>query len=224
MCGRFLLTSPLEAVRAAFDLGPVETNLAPRYNIAPTQEIAVVRADADGGRALAFLRWGLVPSWMKEPPKGRPMINARAETVAERPAFRAAFRHRRCLVPADGWYEWRREAQGGKQPYLIRLREAAARPFAFAGIWERWQPPDGSPELMSVAILTRAAWPELATLHDRMPLVLAREGYARWLTGSPPAPREIAEPPGEAYEFYPVSRRVNRVALDAPELARPLVS
>ncbi|MFQ5346464.1 MAG: SOS response-associated peptidase [Rhodothalassiaceae bacterium] len=224
MCGRFLLTSPLEAVRAAFDLGPVASNLAPRYNIAPTQEVAVVRTGTGGGRALAFLRWGLVPSWMKEIPKGRPMINARAETVAERPAFRAAFRARRCLVPADGWYEWRKETAGGKQPYLIRLREAAARPFAFAGIWERWQPPEGGPEIGSVAILTRPAWPALAALHDRMPLVLAREGYARWLTGSPPAPVELAQPPGEAFEFYPVSGRVNRVAVDAPELARPLVS
>ena len=222
MCGRFLLTSPLEALRAAFDLGPVASNLAPRYNIAPTQPIAVVRARKGSGRELVFLRWGLVPSWMKELPAGRPMINARAETVTERPAFRAAFRQRRCLVPADGWYEWRKDGKGGKQPFLIRLRDAAARPFAFAGIWERWQPPAGGTAVESVAILTRPASPELAALHDRMPLVLAGESHERWLTGSPPAPAELAQPPGAAYEFYPVSRRVNRVAADDPDLAAPL--
>ena len=221
MCGRFLLTSPLEAVRAAFDPGPVASNLAPRHNIAPTQDIAVVRADGHGGRALVFMRWGLVPSWMRTPPTGRPMINARAETVAGRPAFRAAFRNRRCLVPADGWYEWRR-AGDGRQPYLIRLRDPAARPFAFAGIWERWQPPGGGPAVVSVAILTRPARPELAALHDRMPLVLARASHARWLTGPPPAMEALAEPPGAAYEFHPVSRRVNHVAGDDPGLARPL--
>ena len=222
MCGRFLLTSPLEAIRAAFDLGPVASNLAPRYNIAPTQPVAVVRADEHGGRELAFMRWGLVPSWMSEPPKGRPMINARAETVAERPAFRAAYRARRCLVPADGWYEWRTEEGNGKQPYLIRPRDPALRPFAFAAIWEHWQPPGGGPGLRSVAILTRPAWPELAALHDRMPLVLGREGHARWLAGPPPATGELPEPPGGAWEFHPVSRRVNRVAVDGPELARPI--
>ncbi len=222
MCGRFLLTSPLEAVRAAFGPGPAASNLAPRYNIAPTQPIAVVRAAAGGGRELVFLRWGLVPSWMKEAPTGRPMINARAETVAARPAFRAAWRARRCLVPADGWYEWRKDGKGGKQPCLIRLRDAAARPFAFAGIWERWRPPAGGAAVESVAILTRPASPALAALHDRMPLVLAPESHARWLAGPAPAPAELAQPPGAAYAFYPVSRRVNRVAADDPGLAAPL--
>jgi len=138
MCGRYSLTTPVEGLRQVF--GFLERpNLAPRYNVAPSQDIAAVRLGEDGERHFAQLRWGLIPSWAKEAKIGYKMINARAETVAEKPAFRAAFKKRRCLILADGFYEWQKQAAGPKQPYRIARRDGAA--FAFAGLWERWRNP-----------------------------------------------------------------------------------
>ncbi|GEQ97147.1 DUF159 family protein [Iodidimonas gelatinilytica] len=235
MCGRFVLSSPLEAVARTFDLDPPKSNFPPRYNIAPTQAIAVVRqADEDSGtgapigtRELIPMRWGLVPFWMKELPKSRPLINARLETAALKPSFRASWRHRRCLVPFDGWYEWMAARGGkGKQPYFIHPANPQQCPLAFAGLWERWYGPDGGSWLETVAILTMPAPSSLSHLHHRMPVVLNRSYHDRWLgDGVERTPKDI--PPDALvsyadYKAYPVSDRVNRVSYDAADLVVPL--
>lgn len=234
MCGRFTLTSPLDSVRRAFGLDTPATNFPPRYNIAPTQPVAVIRlAEEDSGtgappgeRELVPMRWGLVPSWMKELPRDRPLINARAETAHDKPAFRGAYRHRRCLLPADGWFEWRmRPDGGGKQPHLIRPAAPDARPFAFAGIWERWHGPGAGSWLESVAILTKAADPAIAAIHDRMPVALAADDFEAWLSEdrSPRAAAldglRLADP--EGWEAFAVSTRVNSPRNDEPEVLMP---
>ncbi len=165
MCGRFTLRTPTHRLAEAFGVRDLP-NLPPRYNIAPTQDAAVVRPGPEGeARELAMLRWGLVPSW-SEGPSAYSMINARAETVATKPAFRAAFRHRRCLVPADGFYEWQR-VDGGKQPYLVEL--ASGEPFAFAGLWEHWE---GGDVIESFTIIVTEANELLRPIHERMPVIL----------------------------------------------------
>ena len=216
MCGRYSLTTAPEALRRLFDFD-VTPNLEPRYNIAPTQSAPVVRPAADGtGRELAMLRWGLIPSWAKDASIGNKMINARAETVAEKPSFRSAFRHRRCLVPADGFYEWRREGEI-RQPFRIGMKGGA--PFAFAGLWEHWQSPDGS-ELETAAILTTNANLALKSIHDRMPVILPPEAYEPWL--APGADhREVANLlcpfPPELILAHPVSTYVNSPRNTGPQ-------
>jgi putative SOS response-associated peptidase YedK len=177
MCGRYTLTTPAPKLAEHFHLHTVP-DLAPRYNIAPTQSVAVVRAAALEGRTLTMARWGLVPSWAADPSIGNRLLNARAETVADKPAFRAALRQRRCLIPADGFYEWQPLPGRKKLPYHIRLRRGG--PFAFAGLWERWPAPDGRP-LESCTILTTEANELVRPIHDRMPVILQEEAYAAWL-------------------------------------------
>lgn len=214
MCGRFTLTSSPEELARRFGLeGPLE--LSPRYNIAPGQDVLAVRVRDDARRADS-LRWGLVPPWAKDPSVGYRMINARVETAASKPAFRDALRERRCLVPADGFYEWA-DRGGFKQPYYIAAADGL--PLGFAGLWERWRDPDGA-LLESCSLLTTDAAPPLRDLHDRMPIVVAPERYADWLD---PAPREVAallaQVRAEAlavFEFHPVSTRVNSADLDDP--------
>jgi putative SOS response-associated peptidase YedK len=225
MCGRFTLRTPASVLIEQFDLdvrdgGQLELFDA-RYNIAPTQEVVVVRADqTEGRRAAAPMRWGLIPSWSKEGPTGPPMINARAETLAEKPAFRTAFRCRRCLIPADGFYEWRQAAGGGakKQPFWIHRPDG--RPFAFAGLWESWSKPGGGPTMESCVIVTTEANRTLRELHDRMPVVLAPGDYPLWLDGSVVEParlQHLLAPCGEdELVAEPVSTHVNRVANDDP--------
>jgi putative SOS response-associated peptidase YedK len=235
MCGRFLLTTPAEALRQAF--GFVEQpNLAPRYNIAPTQDVAVIRQrkDPPGQRTLQLLRWGLVPSWAASLVGGAKMINARAETIMAKPAFRNAFARRRCLVPADGFYEWR-PGDATKQPYLIRARDGA--PLAFAGLWERWSPRDASAATQpgrdgsgeraayvdSFTIVTTEANAALAPLHHRMPVILAPADYARWLdpAADPAGLLALLRPADDArLHYFPVDRRVNNVRNDDAELIR----
>jgi putative SOS response-associated peptidase YedK len=229
MCGRYVLTTPAEALRRLFDF--VEhPNLAPRYNIAPTQEVPVVRQrrEPQGERSIQMLRWGLVPSWARDLSGGAKMINARAETVAEKPAFRKALAKRRCLVPADGFYEWR-PAEGGKQPYLIRRPDGA--PFAFAGLWERWSAPATAaataekPFIDSFTIVTTDANARLQPLHDRMPVIIDAADYARWLDpdAEPAALLPLLRPaPDDFLEFFPVDRRVNAVRNDDAALLAPL--
>jgi len=177
MCGRFLLKSPLVELQGAFGFAE-RLNLEPRFNIAPAQTVAIVRLRANGdGRELALVRWGLVPAWAKEPAIGGKMINARAEGIAAKPAFRAAFRQRRALVLADGFYEWRKVEGSRKQPMLIRRRDHA--PFAFAGLWEVWRGPDGP--LETCTIVTTAANALLAPIHDRMPVILDPADHEAWL-------------------------------------------
>jgi putative SOS response-associated peptidase YedK len=176
MCSRYSLTSPPEAVRAYF--GYVnEAPFPPRYNIAPTQPVAIVRTAVNGDRELVLVRWGLIPSWVKDPATFATLINARAETASSKPSFRGAMRHHRCLVPANGFYEWT-GAAGSRQPYLVRPVQGG--PIAFAGIWEHWLGADGS-EIETMAILTTSASRGLAWLHDRMPVILPPEAFDIWL-------------------------------------------
>jgi len=176
MCSRYSLTSPAEAVRAYFRHHN-EAVYPPRYNIAPTQPVAIVRPDHAGRRELVLVRWGLIPPWVKDPRSFSLLINARAESAATKPAFRGAMRHKRCLVPADGFYEWTGTA-GRKRPYLIRLRSGG--PMALAGLYEHWLGADGS-ELDTMAILTVPANRAVAALHDRMPAVLPPDTFEAWL-------------------------------------------
>jgi putative SOS response-associated peptidase YedK len=225
MCGRYLLKAPADALRRAF--GFVEQpNLMPRYNIAPTQDVAVIRErrEPKGERTLQLLRWGLIPSWAEDMKGGAKLINARAEGISERPSFREAFQKRRCLVPADGFYEWRTEGKL-KQPYLIQRRDRA--PFAFAGLWERWIPKTQPPEpayIDSFTIVTTEANALLRPLHARMPVILAPEDYARWFDrgASEAELKALLKPaPEDLLAYVPVSPRVNAAAPDDAGLIEP---
>jgi putative SOS response-associated peptidase YedK len=222
MCGRYSLTTAPEALRRLFDFDTTP-NLAPRYNIAPTQSAPVVRAAGGGGRELAMLRWGLIPSWAKDASVGGKMINARSETVAEKPSFRSAFRQRRCLVPADGFYEWRREGEI-KQPYRIGMKDGHA--FAFAGLWESWRESEDGEAVESFTILTCEANRKLRPIHPRMPVILTPESYETWLDTSPgSAERAMSVPRPFAVEpmaFYRVSTRVNSPRNDDPDCLKPI--
>jgi putative SOS response-associated peptidase YedK len=249
MCGRFRLARRKEILEECFgaEAAPGEADWAARYNVAPGQEIAVVRqADApheqarernpgqdESGmspaparpmRRLEQMRWGLIPAWATQPAIGYKMINARAESAAQRPAFRDALRWRRCLIPADGFYEWRREGKE-KLPYCFTLQADGV--FAFAGLWERWRSPEGQ-SVESCAILTTPANELVADLHDRMPLILAPEAYAQWLDPGLHNVKELApllKPyPASAMRRYRVSTRVNRVANDDAECAAEIAS
>jgi putative SOS response-associated peptidase YedK len=227
MCGRTNLTATPEELAEAFALDEVPT-LAPRYNIAPSQPMPVVRMDASRRkRRLAHLRWGLVPRWAADPAIGGRMINARSETARTRAAFKDPFRERRCLVPASGFYEWRR-AERGRQPYLLRRRDG--RLMGLAALWDRWQPPPTANEkgdaLESCAILTTPANELVARLHDRMPLVLDPADYERWLDPAVTDPRQL-EPllrpyPAEEMIAIPVSPRVNSPNNDDPGCLEPV--
>jgi putative SOS response-associated peptidase YedK len=213
MCGRFAFYSPSEATAALFGASgtvPVEA----RYNIAPTQYIAAVRNDEEGARELTMLRWGLVPFWAKDPSIGNRMINARAETVAEKPAYRAAYRHRRCVVLADGFYEWHREGSV-KTPYYICA--ADGRPFAFAGLWENWISKVSDESIQSATLLTTAANDFMASLHHRMPVVVRAESADRWLAGDDDA-LEYALEHTPALKAWAVDRRVNNARNEGADL------
>lgn len=220
MCGRYSLTTPVEAVGRLFEVAE-RPNLRPRYNIAPSQEVPVVRMDREGRRQLTLMRWGLIPSWAKEAKIGYRMINARAETVAEKPAFRSAFRHRRCLVPADGFYEWRKRGSA-RQPY--RITRADGAPFAFAGLWERWRPSEAE-AIDSFSIVTTAANDLLRPLHDRMPVILDPKDYGPWLdtdVAAAEAARRLVPYAGAELAVTPVSTRVNSPKNDDPACIAPL--
>jgi len=223
MCGRFTLrASPRELVEM-FELFR-EPELVPRYNIAPTQQVAAVRR-GERGRELTLLHWGLVPSWSKDPRMGARMINARSETVAEKPSFRSAFRRRRCLIPANGFYEWKKLGSRAKQPVLITLEDDL--PFAFAGLWEHWHGPDRT-EMESCTIITTEANELLREVHDRMPVILPARDYNRWLDPRTDQREEI-EPllvpyPADAMKYHPVSTLVNNPRNEAPECIEPLES
>jgi putative SOS response-associated peptidase YedK len=204
MCGRFAFYSPSEATAALFGASG-SLDLEPRYNIAPTQYIAAIRNAEEDGRELALLRWGLVPFWAKDPSIGNRMINARAETVAEKPAFRAAYKRRRCLVLADGFYEWHRE-NGGKTPYFISL--ASEQPFAFAGLWEHWQSKESDESIESATLLTADADDFMAQLHHRMPVILEPDTADRWLAGDDDVV-DYAIHHSPKLKAWPVDRTVN---------------
>ena len=214
MCGRFALNQTPEKVRHWFDYAETP-NFPARYNIAPTQPIAIVRADSAGARHFALVRWGLIPSWVKDPADFSLLINARAETAIEKPSFRNPMRHGRCLVPASGFYEWRRPASGPKQAYWVQPRDGGL--VAFAGLWETWFAPDGS-DIETGAILTVEANAAIAQIHNRMPAVIAREDFDTWLDTATVPPRkakDLLKPaPEDLFEAIPVSNRVNAVAND----------
>jgi putative SOS response-associated peptidase YedK len=219
MCGRYVIVSPPEALRRMFGYGE-QPNMPPRYNIAPTQPVPVVTGEA-GARHLRLMRWGFLPAWLKDP-RGFPLlINARAETVAEKAAFRNAIRRRRCLLPADGYYEW--QMQGArKQPFYIHARDGA--PIAFAGVAETWCGPNGE-EVDTVAIVTAQAPPDLAGLHHRVPVTIGRDDFAVWLdTGADlgAALALAAPPPAGRFGWHPVSNAVNRVSNDDARLIAAL--
>lgn len=214
MCGRYSQTLSWAELAKLYRLGANATplNVPARYNIAPSQDIPIVRRVAGSGRELVQARWGLIPVWAKEAGIGYKMINARAETVAEKPAFRQAFRKRRCLVAATGFYEWRKTATG-KQPYFITLAEEA--PFAFAGLWERWRGPSGE-TITSATIIVTAANALMTPIHDRMPAILTPDRFDAWLdTERPLTEAETLLAPFEgAMTLVPVSTRVNNVRYD----------
>ncbi|WP_392532425.1 SOS response-associated peptidase [Nostoc sp. C117] len=230
MCGRFTLNQSAEALVEVFGLHQVP-DLAAQHNIAPTQMVATVLQNPESEkREFKQLHWGLIPSWAKDPKMGAKLINARAETVAEKPAFRSAFKHRRCLVLADGFYEWQRQ-QGKKQPFYFRLQDG--QPFAFAGLWERWrcprQPQGETPtndEIISCTILTTAANELLQPIHERMPVILEPQDYDLWLDSQVQTPetlQQLLHPyPAPAMAAYPVSTLVNNSRHNSPECIMPL--
>ncbi len=236
MCGRYTLTDPGEELIRHFQLPGLPDNYQPRYNIAPTQQVLAIIDN--GGRRAGTLRWGLIPSWAKDPSIGQRMINARAETIAEKPSFRTAFRRRRCLIPADGFYEWQ-QVNGRKQPVRIVRREGGV--FAFAGLWESWRPPvsgaggqhsdataEGDPAdvIYTCTIITTEANDTLRPIHHRMPVILPPEAYDLWLDrdiDDAEALLPLLRPrPDDELVAYPVSTVVNNARNDTPDCIEPI--
>lgn len=229
MCGRFTLHEPDSTLARYFEalfrpaIVPFFTSYVPRYNIAPTQTVLAIRArHHDNGNEVVPMRWGLIPNWSKSL-TGPPLFNARSETVAEKPSFRTAFRRRRCLIPADGFYEWQVISPQQKRPHYITMK--SRQPFAFAGLWESWQSPGGS-HVESCTILTTAANPLMQPLHDRMPVILSPEEYLPWLD---PGLTETAalfpmldQYPAEEMTAFAVSPMVGSVRNTSPELIQPV--
>ena len=222
MCGRYFLNTPVQALEAQFE-AVAASGIVPRYNLAPSTPVAVVK-EIGAGRGILLHHWGLIPSWAKDPAMGARLINARAETVADKPSFRASFRRRRCLVPASGFYEWQVRPGRPKQPWAIQA--VSGEPLALAGLWDLWEGPDGC--LESCTIITTSANGLMAPIHDRMPVILAARDWARWL-----------EPHGQGRDLaalmallrpcaedllrrYPIGPRVGKVQNDGPELLEPL--
>ena len=221
MCGRFTLATEADKLRWAFPGFVFPDEIRPRYNIAPSQNVTAVLNDAvDRAREL---KWGLVPHWAQDPKIGNRMINARSETLHEKPAFRNAYRRRRCLIFADGFYEWRKDP-GAKTKTPVYIRLASEAPFAFAGLWERWEPTGESP-LFSCTIITTEPNPLVAEIHNRMPVILPAEDHAAWLAcgDTPPDALSGLLGPYPASEMVarPVSRRVNNPRVDSPDCIAP---
>jgi putative SOS response-associated peptidase YedK len=217
MCGRYTVTSAPEALRALFRYEE-QPNFPARYNVAPTQPIVIVRL-TDAKRQFALMRWGLLPSWVKDPKTFSLIVNARGESVCDKPAFRAAMKRRRCLIPADGFYEWKAIGRRRKQPFYVRAKSGA--PLAFAGLWETWTGPNGE-ELDTATIVTTRANRTLAPIHHRMPVIVPPDAFDLWLDGTnvdaKTAEVLIAPAPEDLLEAYPVSTAVNRTANDNPKL------
>ena len=224
MCGRFTLTVDPDELREALPGFAIPSGMAPRYNIAPSQPVAVIAND--GKNQVDFYTCGLIPSWAKDPQIGSRMINARAESLTEKPSFRNAFKYRRCLILADGFYEWQAHEDRGKvskTPMYIRMKNSDI--FAFAGLWDRWNSPDGS-EVLSCTIITTEPNDFMKAIHNRMPVILPKESYAQWLDTEEKDPAGLQgllkAYPAEQMIAFPVSRKVNDPASDTPECIRPL--
>jgi len=221
MCGRFALTIDPADLQDAFPEFIFPAQAAARFNIAPTQPVLVLPNDASN--KADFFVWGLIPSWAKDPEIGSRLINARAETLAEKPSFRSAYKYHRCLIFSDGFFEWQvRPSSQSKVPHFIRLK--SGEPFVFAGLWEHWQSPDGS-ELKSTTIITTSPNELMASIHNRMPVILPRHAYMQWLDPLPRSPVEmnklLSPYPAEEMEAYPISTLVNSPANDRPEVVLP---
>ena len=218
MCGRYKLAVPKERLPSLYDAGPLHTEYGPRYNIAPTAAAPVVRM-ADTGRVLELMRWGLIPHWSKEPTSRYATFNARSEDAADKASYRGPMRYRRCLVPCDGFYEWQRTSGTAKQPWLITMADEA--PFAMAGLWDCWRD-----ELQSFTVVTTSPNALMATIHTRMPVILDREHWPRWLNPQLTDPGEVAHLlrpyPAELMLARPVSPYVNNARHDDPRCAQPL--
>ena len=214
MCGRFAFYSPAEATTALFGAASGAIEVAERYNIAPTQSVAAIREDAAGARELAMFRWGLVPSWAKDPAIGNRMINARAETVAEKPSYRSAYKHRRCAILANGFYEWRKEGNG-KTPWFITTKDDS--PFAFAGLWEAWSDKETGESLQTTTIITADANDFMSSLHHRMPVILQPDAADRWFSGDNELIHNVADITPEL-KAWPVDRRVNNARNEGADL------
>ena len=224
MCGRFTLTADPDQLRQVFPWLNIPIDIEPRYNVAPSQPVAVI--PNDGNNRLDFYKWGLVPSWSKDPKIGNRMINARAETVHEKPSFRSAFRRRRCLIPANGFYEWKREEGSNvKTPMYVTMK--SGQPFAFAGLWEIWQSPEGG-ELPTCTIITTRPNIFMEDIHNRMPVILPVDGYELWLDPGEPDLEQLKtllQPyPSEEMMAFPVSRVVNNPANDTEACIQPIAS
>lgn len=231
MCGRFAVTTDpaalAERIHAVDETGD-GAGFTPNYNVAPTTDVAAVVAEAPADRRIRRMRWGLLPSWLKAGPDGRPqtrsqLINARAETATTSPAFRASARHRRCLVPMDGYYEWQRpdDPGGRKTPYYFHRADGA--PLMVAGLWSVWRPDPSAPARLSCTLITTDAPERFAAIHDRMPLLLAEADWDRWLDPGQAAPADLLGGPPAAggLQAREVSTLVNRVANNGPELIAP---
>ena len=220
MCGRFVITSSPESIRRVFAYED-QPNFPPRYNVAPTQPVPIVRLVA-GKRRFALMRWGLIPSWVKDPREFALLINARIEGLTDKPSFRAAVKRRRCLVPADGFYEWQKAGKV-KRPFFIRPR--AGGPIAFAGLWETWADRDGG-EIDTMAIVTCAANKTLAPIHDRMPAIVQPEHFDAWLDAEKVEAKQavalLGPAPDDLLVAEEISTRVNNVRNDGPELIAPV--
>jgi putative SOS response-associated peptidase YedK len=220
MCGRYSITTAPEAMRALFRYRD-QPNFPPRYNVAPTQPVPIVRVD-EGERRFALVRWGLIPAWVKDARGFSLLINARGESVNDKPAFRNAMRRRRCLFPADGFYEWRVEGRA-RRPFHVRRKDG--QPLAFAGLWEAWMGPNGE-EMETAAIVTTQANRACAAVHERMPVIVPPEAFDFWLdcanVDATMASALIAPTPEGFLEVVEVSPAVNRVVNDSPELIAPV--
>jgi putative SOS response-associated peptidase YedK len=222
MCGRFTLTIDPTSLQEAFPWAVIADDLIPRYNIAPSQPVAVIPNTGDN--TLAMYKWGLIPSWSKDPSIGDRMINARSESLAEKPSFRNPFRRRRCMILADGFYEWK-QAPGmkTKQPMYIRLQNGS--PFAFAGLWELWMSPEGS-EVRSCTIITTQPNSLLEPIHNRMPVILPQDAYQEWLSVEDRQPTQLngllVPYPASEMIAFPVSRMVNSPQYESPDLIKPV--
>jgi putative SOS response-associated peptidase YedK len=227
MCGRYVIISTPEAIRALFGYGE-QPNFPPRYNVAPTQPIPIVRL-AEGKRSFTLMRWGLLPSWVKDPKTFPLLINARGESVLDKPAFRNAMRRRRCLIPTDGFYEWQAQGGGPKRPHFVGAKRQAGGvpPLAFAGLWETWTGPNGE-ELDTAAIITTTANRTLSALHHRMPVFVPKEAFDLWLDCAnveADVAATLIRPADEGLlEAHEVGTAVNRVVNDSEALIAPITA
>jgi len=224
MCGRFTLTTDTKKLAEAFaEFEPPAEEIRPRYNVAPSQLVAVVANNGD--HKIEFFKWGLIPSWAKDPKIGNRMINARSETLAEKPSFKQAYKRRRCLVLADGFYEWRKEpGSNRKTPIYIQL--ASGEPFAFAGLWEAWNDKESEETILSCTIITTTPNELIAEIHNRMAVILPRQAYDAWLDPAEHSPTDLdplLKPyPADQMRAYEVSTLVNSPGNDSPECIRPV--